>query len=120
MKTGPQTVWNGSKLTVTSTLLPRAMWFTASIDVFLDGNCVLRTGGRLETTGTQTAQFVHSGKNHEVSLTWGRPSLTSFPIEIHMDGQSVLRSRVFTGNWYLSLWPFALIAAYTLYAILQR
>ena len=36
-----KTQWNGSAVEVTAHLVPRFLWSTASIDVFLDGRCIL-------------------------------------------------------------------------------
>ena len=32
--------WHGSTVEVTARLIPRFLWTTASIDVFIDGECV--------------------------------------------------------------------------------
>lgn len=98
--------WNGSRFAVTSTLLPRKLWQAASIDVFLDGKCLLRTGGVFKLTGSHSAEFEHEGIHHQVTLSWGHASLRSFPIKVEVDGATLYEGHVVSGNWPLSLWPW--------------
>lgn len=112
----PQATWNGSRIAVTSTLLPKILWQTASIDVFLDEECILKTGGQMKLTSSHSADFSHGGQEHKMTLTWGKASLRSFPVEIQIDGQSILSSRVYTRNWTLSLWPFIVVVVGIIYS----
>lgn len=107
---GASAHWNGQEVSVVSTLTPRFLWQTASIDVYLGEECVLRTGGQLKVTGAHKTQFTHAGDKHEAVLTWGRASLRSFPVTLAIDGIPVLDSRVYTSNWAVGLWPFAAVA----------
>ena len=116
----PQTDWNGSKLTVQSSLIPKILWQTASINAFLDGKCILKTGGKLKFTGSHSTQFEHDGKNHEATLSWGLPGFRSFPVEIKIDGQSILKSRVFTSNWPLAYIPWLAFAGLVLFGALKQ
>lgn len=105
--------WHGSIVEVTARLIPRFLWTTASIDVFLDGSCILRTGGQLKITGSSSAEFYHGGSVHHVELSWGQADLRSFPYQLQIDGAKVAVSRVFVQNWrlvFLALWiPVALL-----------
>src|SRR5438034_342849 len=56
--------WNGSRLAVTAKLVPRYLWQTASIDVFLDEQCILRTGGQFKFVGSHASEFVYRGTTH--------------------------------------------------------
>jgi hypothetical protein len=103
--------WRGRSVEVTGHLIPRYLWTTASIDVFIDSDCVLQTGGELKIVGASTAQFYDSGSDHQIVLEWGRPAITGFPIEITIDGELVARSYVTVDNWPLALWPALLVAA---------
>jgi len=101
--------WRGRALQVTARLIPRFLWTTASIDVFLDACCVLQTGGKMKLTGGSTARFEDSGTIHDIELTWGRARLRWFPVKITIDGQLVADSKVFVDNWPLELWPSAVL-----------
>jgi hypothetical protein len=105
--------WHGSTVEVTARLIPRFLWTTASIEVFLDEECILRTGGQLKITGSSSAEFCHGGSVHHVELSWGQAHLHSFPYELRIDGAKVAVSQVFVQNWKLILlawWiPVALV-----------
>jgi hypothetical protein len=90
--------WHGSAVEVTARLIPRFLWTTASIDVFIDGECVLETGGQLKITGSSSAEFFHGGRVHQVELSWGRGSLEGFPYQLSIDGSKVAVSRVLVQN----------------------
>ena len=109
------TNWKGQPVVVTSTLVPRYLWQTASIDVFLNNGCVLRTGGQFKFTGSHTSHFTNSGTKHEITVRWGWARMRSFPIELSIDGEQLLKSRVYTGNWVLALWPWLIVVAFFLY-----
>jgi hypothetical protein len=115
-----QANWKESKLTVTSVLLPKLLWQTASIDVFLDEKCVLRTGGQLKLTGSHSGHFDHAEESHEVTLTWGHADLRSFPVEVLIDAQSVVSARVFTRNWPMALWPWVALVIFAAYAAIGK
>jgi len=96
--------WQGSAVEVQARLVPRFLWNTASIDVFLDGKCILRTGGKLNLTGSYSATFDHSGSTHKAELTWGFSGLSfSFPYRLQIDGVPVVASRVQVENWWTGL-----------------
>jgi hypothetical protein len=107
--------WNGKAVSVISTLIPRFLWQTASIDVFVDGECILRTGGQFRLTGSHASEFTHSGHKHRAFLSWGYASVRSFPITLAIDDKPVLESRVYTSNWLVGLWPWALVVGLALF-----
>jgi hypothetical protein len=98
--------WNGSTIVVTARLVPRYSWTTASIDVFLDGRCILRTGGQMKVTGSSWAEFDHDGSVHTVELSWGLALGLSFPYQLRIDGAMVAVSEVPVASWGLVLMPF--------------
>jgi hypothetical protein len=63
--------WQGKTVQVRARYVPRFLWTTASIDVFLDARCVFRTGGKLKVTGSHSASFGDGGSEHLMELTWG-------------------------------------------------
>ena len=92
------TTWQACKVEVTARLIPRYFWSTASIDVFLDNECVLRTGGKLDLIGSHVQTFTHGGSTHTAELSWGLSSLLSFPYKLQIDGMPVCESRVRVQN----------------------
>ena len=103
--------WQGSKVDVQARLIPRFLWSTASIDVLLDGECILRTGGQVKAIGSQSAIFCHSGSEHTVELSWGVGFLWSFPYQLRIDGAPISIARVHVRNWPLGLCVAFLVAA---------
>ena len=105
--------WQGSDLEVRSEVIPRYFWMTASIDVFFDGSCILRTGGVLRLRGTQRVEFTHGDENHVLELAWRSPILgVHFPYRLFIDGHAIMDwSRVRPRNWPLLLIPAAAILA---------
>ena len=103
--------WQGSKVDVQARLIPRFLWSTASIDVFLDGDCILRTGGQMKATGSQVATFSHSGTEHEAELSWGVGFFWSFPYQLRIDGAPIAVARFHVQNWPLGLLRLVLLAA---------
>jgi hypothetical protein len=103
--------WKDSTVDVQARLIPRFLWSTASIDVFLDGQCILRTGGQLKFTGSHSTTFTHSGSTHTAELSWAATiSLLSFPYQLRLDGVPVTASRVYIRNWPLGLTVWISIA----------
>lgn len=99
--------WQGSPVDVQARLVPRYLWNTASVDVFLDGQRILRTGGQFKFTGSFSTTFTHAGSTHKAELSWGLCGLSfSFPYRLRIDGVPVADSRVRIRNW-----PVALIVA---------
>jgi hypothetical protein len=105
---GSSVAWNGVAVLVTSRLVSRYFWMTASIDVWVDGNRVLRSGGVLRFTGNHSETFRFGDGTQQVKLTWGAGWLRSFPFKLQIDDVLVAESRVVIENWWLMFWPFFL------------
>lgn len=107
---GPIT-WQGKAVSVRANYIPRFLWTTASIDVFLDGRCVFRTGGQLKSIGSHAAIFNDGGFEHRMELKWGRSRDFCFPYELYIDGVLAGKSQVRVENQHLILIPALLIIA---------
>jgi hypothetical protein len=83
---------------------------TASIDVFLDGRCILRTGGQAKLTGSHSASFSDGGSEHRADLSWGHSRGFSFPYQLRIDGVAVDDSQVKVENWHMIGIPAFIIA----------
>src|SRR5208282_1871253 len=102
--------WQSSPVDVQAQLISRFLWTTASIDVFLEGQCILRTGGQMKCTGSYSTAFTHSGSTHSAELSWGYGFLRSFPYKLQIDGAPISQARVHVRNWPLGLICPALVA----------
>jgi hypothetical protein len=71
--------WQGKAVSVRARYVPRFVWTTASIDVYLDDRCVLRTGGQFKLTGSHSATFTDGSTEHRMELTWGGSGGFRFP-----------------------------------------
>ena len=60
----PEIPWARSQLQVRAYVVPRYCWTTASIDVVIDGQPVLQTGGKLRVVGSHASDFQHRGASH--------------------------------------------------------
>ena len=110
--------WQGSAVEVRARLVPRFLWNTASIDVLLDGQRILQTGGQLKFTGSRVATFSHSGSDHTAELSWGFSGLSfSLPYRLQIDGVPVAASRVRIQNWPLGV-AVGIMLAMVLFALL--
>jgi hypothetical protein len=95
---GPIT-WQGHTVDVQAWMVPRYLWTTASIDVYLDGQLMLATGGQLEFVGSYSSTFVHAGATHTAELSWGSSGLSLwFPYQLRIDSVLVAESRVHVRN----------------------
>jgi hypothetical protein len=104
--------WQGSTVDVQARLVPRFLWNTASIDVFLDGQPILRTGGRFKFTGSHSSPFTHAGSTHTAELSWGFCGLSfSIPYQLRVDDAPVVASRVQIRNWPVALVVIIMAAA---------
>ncbi len=106
-----KTRWHGSRVEVTARLVPRYLWTTASIDVYLDGLCILRTGGQMKIIGSSSAEFHHDGSAHPVDLCWGVAFHNRFPYELRIDGAKVAVSEVAVENAWLVVVPLLALAS---------
>jgi hypothetical protein len=108
---GRVTTWQGKAVSVRARYIPRFLWTTASIDVFLDERCVFRSGGQLKSTGSHSASFDDGGSEHRMELTWGRSREFRFPYQLRIDGVLVGESQVRVENQILVLIPALIIVA---------
>lgn len=109
--------WQGNTVEVQARLVPRFLWNTASIDVFLEGQRILRTGGQLKFTGSRIATFSHSGSIHTAELNWGFSGFSfSLPYRLQIDGVPVAASRVRIQNWPLGV-AIGIMLAMLLFAL---
>jgi hypothetical protein len=95
--------WHGNTVHVEARQVPRYLLTTTSIDVYLDGQCILQTGGRLNPTGSCVTTFNHGGSAHEAELSWGMALWYSFPYQLRIDGIPIAISQIRARNWY---WGF--------------
>ena len=95
--------WHGSAVSVRSHVVPRYLWTTVSINAYLDDQCILQTGGKLNPTGSSSATFNHGGATHTAELSWGVGIWYAFPYQLKIDGVPVMASRVRADNWYITL-----------------
>ena len=104
------TYWNNKTLVVIAHSLPKYLWTTATIDVLLGGQCILRTGGQAKLTGGHSASFTDDGAQHQVTLTWGQSTGEfGFPYEVSIDGAKVDEGTVQIDNPYMMYIPAPLI-----------
>jgi hypothetical protein len=100
-RTSPETLrWHDANLTMRARAVPRYLWSTVSIEVFVEGTCVLRTGGERREVGFVTHCFDYDGNAHEATLSWGKCMLGSFPCKLTIDGNDVSGSPVVVENWW--------------------
>jgi hypothetical protein len=88
---------------VRARVVPRFLWTTASIDVFLDGRCILKTDGQRKAVGSSFAEFHHGGDVHSAELSWGQacmrpPLCLTFPYQLFIDGGKISVSEVRVEN----------------------
>jgi hypothetical protein len=101
--------WHGSEVEVKARIVPRYGWTTASIDVFLDGKCILRTGGQMEVTGSSSAVFDHDGSRHFAELSWGMARGLEFPYVLRINDAKVALSEVPVENPGLRVIPALIV-----------
>ena len=94
--------WRGSDVSVRAWFVPRFFWFTVSIDVFLNGERILRTGGQFKIVGSATSSFNFDGTQHEARLSWGRGDGYEFPIDLNIDGERIDVTHVRIENWWMA------------------
>jgi hypothetical protein len=103
--------WQGKTVRVQARYVPRFLWMTASIDVFVGDQCVLRTGGQLKRTGSHSTSFSEGGSEHQIELRWGHSRNFSFPYQLRIDGVTVDDSHVHVENWCMMIIPAFIIVA---------
>ena len=99
--------WQNGKLDVRARMIPKYLWTTASIDVYLDDLCILKTGGQLTTRGMKTSDFQYNGLSHVAELSWTPPRNGLFyPFRLEIDQQVIDSAEVYIRNW-----PMAIVGA---------
>jgi hypothetical protein len=107
----PKIRWRGKTVEVTARLVPRYLWTTASIDVFLEGRCILRTGGQLKMIGSSSAEFDDDGSVHTVELSWGSEHQLTFPYQLRISDAKVAVSNVPVQNPEWLLMPVLILVS---------
>jgi hypothetical protein len=89
------------------------LWTTVSIDVLLDGEPILRTGGEASLLGCCRSKFRRQGEAHKAELSWGKMAAGAFPFILRIDGEVALASEVPVDHWTIVLvgWIAVLIVA---------
>jgi hypothetical protein len=105
------TSWRDKTVRVQARLVPRFLWTTASIDVFLGEHRILRTGGLFKWTGSRSVVFAEGNSQHEAVLTWGRVHRHRFPYQLQIDGIDLDSAYVIVENWRMGYIPGFLILA---------
>ena len=103
--------WQNKSVRVEARTVPRFMWTTASIDVYLGEECVLRTGGKVDFKGTYSTSFNFDGSEHRADLTWGLCRQRHFPYQLRIDGRLIDESRVQVKNFQLVYIPVSIVIA---------
>ncbi len=111
-------LWRDKPLHVRARCVPRYFWTTSSIDVFLDGQCILSTGGQLKLTGSYSSNFHYAGADHVAELSWGTSSWFGFPYQLKIDGAPVADSRVQIENPLMIFIPASVLVAIVLAILL--
>ena len=97
-------------MAVRARLVPRCLWTTAAVEVWLENRCILTTGGQMKFTGAQSAAFIHAGAPHTAELIWGMSGVGfSIPYRLQIDGLAVSTSRAQIHNWPLGMIPVILV-----------
>jgi hypothetical protein len=91
------------------------LWTTASIDVYLDDLCVLRSGGQFKLTGSHSTTFTDGGTEHRMELTWGGSGGFCFPYQLRIDDVLVADALVAIENRVMIFIP-ALIIVFLLFS----
>jgi hypothetical protein len=104
--------WQDKVVRVRARLVPRFLWTTASIDIFLGEKCILRTGGQLKMTGSHSSTFADGNSEHQAVLTWGRVHQHRFPYQLQIDGINLDNAHVGVENWRMGYIPSILLIAF--------
>ncbi|WP_444824314.1 hypothetical protein [Acidovorax sp.] len=110
--------WNGIVVSVTARLVPRYAWTTASIDVFLEDQPILKTGGVFKISASHSEGFKSQNSEHSAEVSWGKATLRSFSIILKIDDAQVIKSSVPIQNWWLALWPWAALSVFVAWRVL--
>jgi hypothetical protein len=101
--------WHGLPVAIAARLVPRFAWQTASIDVEVGDHPPIRTGGVFKSTGVHKESVSAASDAPVVLVSWGKASLTSFPVKVAVNDEFVFEGRVRIQNWWWGYWPWGLI-----------
>jgi hypothetical protein len=92
----PTASWNGQAVMISCAMVSRYAWTTASIDVSLGSQVILRTGGQAKFTGSHTEPFQFNGSGHTAQLTWGvsGPQVSCHAQHRRIEGRGLPRSHI--------------------------
>ncbi|HSM95293.1 MAG TPA: hypothetical protein VLT91_04560 [Rhizomicrobium sp.] len=109
MRKKNNTQWDDVDVAVESVLVPRYLYTSASVNVYVAGNCILQTGGVMRFSGKNMAEFAHNGTDHQVVLDWtsGRSSVG---YTLMIDGDKILEGSVFPRNALMGMTPVFIFA----------
>ncbi len=117
----------GRQVTIQARLVPKFLWFTASIEALVDGKCVAASGGSFRLSGTATGSFEDaSGRSHELVLEWSSFSggflerdtrlLPALSYSLIVDGKTVSGGAVIVRNrWMIAAGPALVMAVVMFY-----
>jgi hypothetical protein len=103
--------WGDKIIRVQAIRVPRFLWTTASIEVFLGDECILRTGGQFKMTSSYSASFVDGISEHRAVLCWKRPRRYHIPYQLQIDGVTMDDAQVGVKNWAMGYIPAFFIVA---------
>jgi hypothetical protein len=103
--------WRDKTIRVQARLVPRFLWTTASIEVFLEDQRIVRTGGQFKMTGSHSSTFAEGGLEHQAVLSWGQVRRHRFPYQFQIDGVIIDDAHVVVENWRMGYIPAFLIIA---------
>lgn len=109
-----QATWNDLPVSVSARLVPRFAWQTASIDLVIGDQVVMRTGGAFKFVGQVASSFEARGTRHVAKLEWARGTLRSFPYQLAVDGIALRTGRVSIENRWIGLWPWLAVGGIVL------
>jgi hypothetical protein len=91
--------WLGETIEMTARAIPKYLWLTVSIDVFVGGRCIHRTGGKMKVVGQSYGKFDHNGLPHNIKVQWGRARRHRFPVQVFIDEMLIDNTDVLITNW---------------------
>ena len=97
------TQWNNADIDIQASFMPNRLWLAATIDVLLNQEKILATGGKLRFKGKYEEQFKRDGVKHMVRLEWGQFWLHTVPCTLYIDDQQILQGKVNIRNWQMNI-----------------
>jgi hypothetical protein len=91
--------WLGETIEVTARAIPKYLWLTTSIDVFVAGRCIHRTGGKMKRVGSSYGKFEYNGRPHKIEVQWSKARRFRFPVQVFIDEMLIDNTEVLVTNW---------------------